>query len=289
VITDDSGHPVGPIVDNDAVIFFNYRGDRAIEISRAFTEKQFSAFDRGGDLPDILYAGIMEYDNDLHIPPLFLVQPPDIDRTISEYLCAEGIKTFAVSETQKYGHVTYFWNGNRSGYFDRDRESYVEIPSDKIEFDKAPKMKAFEIRDKTVEMLKKGPYRFGRLNFANGDMVGHTGVFQATVTAVETVDKCVGDLLEVTRQLEGIAVVTSDHGNADEMFTIDSKGRKKTKTSHTLNPVPFAIYDPLYQGEYVMADIENPGISNISSTLLNLLGYEKVADYNPSLIRLKTT
>jgi 2,3-bisphosphoglycerate-independent phosphoglycerate mutase len=289
VITDDSGHPVGPIVNNDAVIFFNYRGDRAIEISRAFTEKDFGAFDRGGDLPDILYAGIMEYDSDLHIPPLFLVQPPDIDRTISEYLCAEGIKMFAVSETQKYGHVTYFWNGNRSGYFDRDRESYVEIPSDKIEFDKAPKMKAFEIRDKAIEMLKQGQYRFGRLNFANGDMVGHTGVFQATVTAVETVDECVGDLLEVIRQLEGIAVVTSDHGNADEMFAVDSKGRKKTKTSHTLNPVPFAIYDPLYQGEYVMADLESPGLSNITSTLLNLLGYEKVADYNPSLIRLNVT
>ena len=287
VIIDDSGNPVGPIVDNDVVVFFNYRGDRAIEISRAFTEEEFDAFDREGGLPDILYAGMMEYDSDLHIPPHFLVQPPAIDRTISEYLCAQGIRMFAVSETQKYGHVTYFWNGNRSGYFDRDWESYVEIPSDKIEFDKAPRMKAFEIRDKAIEMLRTSQYRFGRLNFANGDMVGHTGVFQATVTAVETVDECVGDLLEVMRQLEGIAVITSDHGNADEMFAIDSKGGKKTKTSHTLNPVPFAIYDPLYQGEYVMADLENPGLSNIPSTLLNLLGYEKVADYNPSLIRLK--
>jgi 2,3-bisphosphoglycerate-independent phosphoglycerate mutase len=194
---------------------------------------------------------------------------------------------FAVSETQKYGHVTYFWNGNRSGYIDRSLETYVEIPSDKIEFDKAPKMKAFEIRDKAIEMLKQGSYRFGRLNFANGDMVGHTGVFQAAVTAVETVDQCVGDLLEVIRQLEGIAVVTSDHGNADEMFTIDSRGEHKTKTSHTLNPVPFVIYDPLYQGEYVMADMERPGISNIPSTLLNLLGYEEVGDYDPSLIRMR--
>jgi 2,3-bisphosphoglycerate-independent phosphoglycerate mutase len=165
----------------------------------------------------------------------------------------------------------------------------VEISSDKIEFDKAPEMKAFEIRDKVIEMLKQGQYRFGRLNFANGDMVGHTGNFQATVTAVETVDECVGDLLEVIGQLEGIAVVTADHGNADEMYSIDSKGGKKTKTSHTLNPVPFAIYDPLYQGEYVMADLENSGLSNIPSTLLNLLGYEKVVDYDPSLIRLKVT
>lgn len=287
VITTDSGEPIGPIRDGDTVIFFNYRGDRAIEISRAFTEKEFKAFEREGGLPDILYAGMMEYDSDLHIPPHFLVQPPAIDRTVSEYLCAEGIRMFAISETQKYGHVTYFWNGNRSGYIDRSLETYVEIPSDKIEFDKAPKMKAFEIRDKAIEMLKQGPYRFGRLNFANGDMVGHTGVFQAAVTAVETVDQCVGDLLEVIRGLEGIAVVTSDHGNADEMFTIDSKGEQKTKTSHTLNPVPFVIYDPLYQGEYVMADIERPGISNIASTLLNLLGYEKVGDYDPSLIKMR--
>jgi 2,3-bisphosphoglycerate-independent phosphoglycerate mutase len=287
VITADSGEPIGPIRDGDTVIFFNYRGDRAIEISRAFTEKGFEAFKREGGLPDILYAGMMEYDSDLHIPPHFLVQPPAIDRTVSEYLCAEGIRMFAISETQKYGHVTYFWNGNRSGYIDRSLETYVEIPSDRIEFDRAPKMKAFEIRDKATEMLKQGTYRFGRLNFANGDMVGHTGVFQAAVTAVETVDQCVRDLLEVIRQLEGIAVVTSDHGNADEMFTIDSKGEHKTKTSHTLNPVPFAIYDPLYQGEYVMADIERPGISNVASTLLNLLGYEKVGDYDPSLIRMR--
>jgi 2,3-bisphosphoglycerate-independent phosphoglycerate mutase len=287
VITTDSGKPLGPVRDGDTVVFFNYRGDRAIEISRAFTEKEFKAFEREGGLPDILYAGMMEYDSDLHIPPHFLVHPPAIDRTVSEYLCAEGVRMFAISETQKYGHVTYFWNGNRSGYIDRSLETYVEILSDKIEFDKAPKMKAFEIRDKAIEMLKYGSYRFGRLNFANGDMVGHTGVFQAAVTAVETVDQCVGDLLEVIRQLEGIAVVTSDHGNADEMFTIDSKGEQKTKTSHTLNPVPFVIYDPLYQGEYVMADIERPGISNIASTLLNLLGYEKVGDYDPSLIRMR--
>jgi 2,3-bisphosphoglycerate-independent phosphoglycerate mutase len=286
VIIKGSGDPVGPIMDHDVVIFFNYRGDRAIEVSRAFTEKEFNAFDREGGLPDILYVGMMEYDSDLHIPPHFLVQPPTIERTVSEYLCAAGVKMFAISETQKYGHVTYFWNGNRSGYIDRSQESYIEIPSDKIEFDKAPKMKAFEIRDKTIEMLKQGKYRFGRLNFANGDMVGHTGVFQAAVTAVATVDQCVGDLLEVIRQLEGIAVITSDHGNADEMFSIDSKGKKKIKTSHTLNPVPFAIYDPFYQGEYMMAELDNPGLSNIPSTLLNLLGYEKVADYDPSLISI---
>jgi 2,3-bisphosphoglycerate-independent phosphoglycerate mutase len=283
VIVDDLEKPVGRILDGDAVIFFNFRGDRAIEISRAFTEKNFSEFDRG-PLPDILYAGMMEYDGDTHVPPNFLVQPPDIDRTISEYLCAEKIRTFAVSETQKFGHVTYFWNGNRSGYIDELLETYKEIPSDKIEFDKTPKMKALQIKDCVIDLLKSGQFRFGRLNFANGDMVGHTGSMEAAVAAVETVDECVGDLLKVIKEMEGIAVVTSDHGNADEMFRTDKAGVKMVKTAHTLNPVPFAIYDPLYRGEYKMANIKDKGLSNVASTLLNLLGYEKVEDYDPSLI-----
>ncbi len=284
VVTDGDGVPVGPIRDGDAVVFFNFRGDRAIEISRAFTEKDFSEFDRG-PLPDLLYAGLMEYDGDTHIPPNYLVTPPDIERTVSEYLCAAGVSSFAVSETQKFGHVTYFWNGNRSGYIAPGLETYIEIPSDKIEFDKAPKMKAVEIKDKTMELLRSGKYRFGRLNFANGDMVGHTGVMEAAVTAVETVDQCVGDLVGVIKDLDGIAVVTADHGNADVMFTVDKKGNKNIRTAHSLNPVPFVIFDPGYHGTYEMADIEKPGLSNVAATLLNLLGFEKVEDYDPSLIR----
>jgi len=285
VIVDDEGKAVGPIRDGDAVLLFNFRGDRAIEISRAFTERDFQEFDRG-PLGDFLYAGMMEYDGDTHIPPNFLVSPPAIDRTLSEYLCAVGMRMFAISETQKFGHVTYFWNGNRSGYIDESLETYVEIPSDKIRFDQGPKMKAFEIKDRAIELLKGGGYRFGRLNFANGDMVGHTGVMEAAIVAVETVDRCVGELLRVVEALEGIAVVTADHGNADEMFTLDKKGGRQIKTAHTLNPVPFAIFDPGYRGEYEMAEVERPGLSNVAATLLNLLGYEKVDDYDPSLIRM---
>lgn len=285
VITDDSGIPNGTIQDGDAVIFFNFRGDRAMEISRAFSEKEFNEFDRG-PLPDIFYAGMMEYDGDAHIPPHFLVQPPAIDHVISEYLCAEKVKTFAVSETQKFGHVTYFWNGNRSGYIDASLEKYMEIPSDRIEFDRAPKMKANEITDTVIDLLKSGDYRFGRLNFPNGDMVGHTGQMDAAIIAVETVDKCVGELLAVIKEIEGIAVITADHGNADEMFTIDKKGAKSVKTAHSLNQVPFIIYDPRYQGEYRMADIKEKGLSNVAATLLNLLGYEKPQEYDPSLIEM---
>jgi len=283
VVVDEKGKPVGTINDGDSVVCFNFRGDRSIEISRAFEEKDFTKFDRQR-VPDVLYAGIMEYDGDTHIPHNYLVFPPEIDRTISEYLCAEHVKTFAVTETQKFGHVTYFWNGNRSGYIDASLEKYIEIESDKIQFDQAPKMKAAEITDATEKLLRSGEYRFGRINYPNGDMVGHTGNFDAAVVAVETVDDCLGKLLKVIDDLGGIALVTADHGNADEMYTVDKNGKKTPKTSHTLNPVPFAIYDPGFKNEYKMADIKNPGLSNIASTILNLLGYKKVDDYDPSLI-----
>lgn len=282
----ENGKPVGEILDGDSVVFFNYRGDRAIEISRAFDEKDFSEFDRKR-VPDVLYAGIMEYDGDLHIPKHYLVTPPEIDRTITEYLCKAGVTMFAISETQKFGHVTYFWNGNKSGYVCKNLEEYVEIPSDKIQFDKAPAMKAPEITAKTIEMLKSGKFRFGRLNLANGDMVGHTAVPEAVISAVETVDACVKKMLDVIKELGGVALITADHGNSDEMFTIDKKtGKHIPKTAHTLNPVPFVIYDPQYNGEYKMADLPKRGLSNVAATILNFLGYEKPAEYDPSLIEV---
>jgi len=283
VVVDSEGRPVGPVGDGDAVVFFNFRGDRAIEISEAFTRETFTGFERG-PLPDVFYAGMTQYDGDTGLPPYFLVQPPVIERTVSQYLCAEGIRMFAVSETQKFGHVTYFWNGNRSGYIDPALETYVEIPSDRIPFDQAPRMKADEIVTRTSAMLREGVYRFGRLNFANGDMVGHTGVMEAAVEAAETVDECVGELLTVVRAQDGIAVITADHGNLDVMFTRDAEEKKVVRTAHTLNPVPFAVYDPLYRGEYRMAELERPGLSNVAATLLNLLGFARPHDYDPSLI-----
>ena len=282
VIEDDNQQPVGKIKDGDSVVFFNFRGDRAIEISKAFEDDDFNYFDRA-ERPEIYYAGMMQYDGDTLLPKNFLVQPPKIDRTISAYLCAKGVTSFAISETQKFGHVTYFWNGNRSGYINEKLEKYIEVTSDKIEFDKAPKMKAEEIKDKTIELLRSDKYKFGRINFPNGDMVGHTGNLEAAVIAIETVDKCVGELLDVIKELNGIAVVTADHGNSDEMFVIKN-GEKIIITSHSLNPVPFIIYDPNYNGEYILKNIDNPGLTNITGTLLNLLGYKNVDDYDESLI-----
>ena len=282
VIVNEKQKPIGKIKDCDSVVFFNFRGDRAIEISKAFENDNFDYFDRVVS-PDVYYAGMMQYDGDTLIPKNYMVQPPEIDKTMSQYLCAEGVTSFAISETQKFGHVTYFWNGNRSGYINEKLEKYFEVPSDKIEFDKAPKMKAEEITEKTIELLRSGEYKFGRINFPNGDMVGHTGNFDAAVIAVETVDKCVGELLEVVKELDGIAVVTADHGNSDEMYKIKN-GEKNIITSHSLNPVPFVIYDPLYADEYNLKDIKNAGLTNIAGTLLNLLGYENVGGYDKSLI-----
>jgi 2,3-bisphosphoglycerate-independent phosphoglycerate mutase len=283
VVVDENDKPVGTIEDGDAVVFFNFRGDRAIEISKAFEEEEFDKFDRRR-LPKIFYAGMMEYDGDLHIPQNYLVDPPAIDRPISEYLCAEGVTSFAISETQKFGHVTYFWNGNRSGYINEELETYVEVPSDKIPFDQAPKMKAYEITEKSIELLKSGKYKFGRINFPNGDMVGHTGSIPAAIKAVETVDECLAKLLPVIDELGGIAIITADHGNADEMFTV-KKGVKAVKTAHSLNPVPFIIYDPNYNGEYEMNEVDKPGLTNIAGTILNLLGFKNVEDYRESLVK----
>ncbi len=283
VIVDESDHPVGPILDGDSVIFFNFRGDRAIEISRAFEEDDFQAFDRKRR-PEVLYAGMMEYDGDLKIPKNYLVNPPAIDRTMGEYLVASGVTQFALSETQKFGHVTYFWNGNRSGYIDGRLETYVEVPSDQIPFDLRPWMKAAEITDTTIRLLESGRYRCGRINFANGDMVGHTGNLDAAVVAVETVDLCLKRILEVVEAMKGCALITADHGNSDEMFTVKD-GKRIVKTSHSLNPVPLILYDPAYAGEYrLREDVENPGLSNIAATALRLLGWEPPEDYEEALI-----
>jgi 2,3-bisphosphoglycerate-independent phosphoglycerate mutase len=286
VVVDEDG-PVGTMSDGDAVILYNFRGDRSIEISRAYEETDFHEFSRvaadGSPPPRVFFAGMLQYDGDALVPKQFLVAPPAIDRTISEYLCAEGVRSFAVSETQKYGHVTYFWNGNRSGYIDRSLETYVEVPSDNVEFDTTPAMKVPEITAEVVDLLRSGEYRFGRLNFPSGDMVGHTGNLEATVEAMSVIDGCLAELMAVIEELDGVLVFTADHGNADIMYT-EQDGVRSPKTSHTLSPVPFAIYDPNYDGEYHMAPVTSPGLANVAATLLNLLGYEAPADYLPSLI-----
>jgi 2,3-bisphosphoglycerate-independent phosphoglycerate mutase len=289
--------PTAPIQDGDAVVMFNFRGDRAIEISRAFDDPELRAFDRVRR-PDVLYAGMMEYDGDLHIPRNYLVSPPEIERPMGELLAQAHVPQLAISETQKYGHVTYFWNGNRSGMFDSGTETYLEIRSDTVPFDQRPWMKAAEITDTLTAELRTGKHRFARVNYANGDMVGHTGSFDATVVAVETVDLQLARLLRVIEELQGILIVTADHGNADEMFQRDKSGRvardRKTgqamiKTSHTLNPVPFLIHDPARSDRYEIdpARAATAGIANVTATCLELLGLTPPDDLEPSLLRFR--
>jgi len=282
VVVDDDGDPVGTIADGDAVLLFNFRGDRSIEISRAYEEADFDVFDRG-DHPELFFAGMLQYDGDQLVPKRYLVEPPAIDRTISEFLCAEGVHSFAVSETQKFGHVTYFWNGNRSGYIDETLETYVEVPSDIVEFDTTPAMKVREITAEAIDLLRSGEFRFGRLNFPSGDMVGHTGNLGATVEAMTVIDECMAELMAVIEELGGVLIYTADHGNADVMYT-EAKGVRSPKTSHTLSPVPFAIFDPNYNGEYRIAPPTTPGLANVAATLCNLLGFEAPDDYLPGLI-----
>jgi len=280
------------MADDDSVVFFNFRGDRAIEITRAFEAEDFPHFDRG-QRPDVLYAGMMQYDGDLRLPTLYLVAPPAIDRTLGEYLARAGLPQLAISETQKFGHVTYFWNGNRSGAFDADVETYVEIPSDRRPFEERPWMKAAEITDRLIEELETGRYRHARVNYANGDMVGHTGHRTAAIQAVEAVDLQLARLLPVIEALGGALIVTADHGNADCMYEIDkrtgepahnARGAIRVKTSHTLNPVPVHVFAP---GQPIELDpkVAKPGLANLASTVLCLMGFEAPEDYEPCLIR----
>lgn len=288
--------PPAPMQDGDACVMFNFRGDRAIEISRAFDDATLDKFDRVRR-PNVFYTGMMEYDGDLHIPANYLVSPPEIERPMGEILAGAHISQLAISETQKYGHVTYFWNGNRSGMFDSGTETYIEIASDRVPFDQRPWMKAAEITDRLIAELRSGKHRFARVNYANGDMVGHTGSFDATVVAVETVDLQLARLLKVVEELQGILVVTADHGNADEMFQRDKKGKVMrgadgqpvAKTSHTLSPVPFLIHDPM-RGDRYEIDPERAkaaGIASVASTVIELLGFVPPDDLQASLLRFR--
>ncbi len=273
------GQPVAKIANGDSVILFNFRGDRAQEISLAFDRKDFDHFDRG-DYTGVKFAGMLQYDGDLNIPTHYLVQPPVIQSTLTEVLCAHGIREYAVSETQKYGHVTYFWNGNRSGKMDEKLETYEEIPSDVIPFEQAPAMKSKEITDCMVKQMASKQFDFLRCNYPNGDMVGHTGVMEAVITAMECVDTGVQRILDAADQYGYTVCVTADHGNADQM-TETKKGKTSIRTAHSLNPVPFIIYDPdqkwtIKDGKY--------GLANVAPTIVKMMGFQAPDCWEESMI-----
>lgn len=291
----ENGRPVGPVTDGDSVIFFNFRGDRALEITAAFEEDDFDKFDRG-ERPEVEYAGMMEYDGDLKIPKQYLVTPPSIDRTMSEFLVQEEVRMLAISETQKYGHVTYFFNGNKLGKFDESLEDYVEITSDIVPFEQRPWMKSAELTDAVIDAVESGKYDFIRLNYPNGDMVGHTGIYEAVLCAIEALDLGLGRLMKAVKKAGGVMIVSADHGNSDDMFEHDKKtgevtlkenGKPRAKTSHSLNPVPCIIFDPEYKGEYKLELKEDLGVSSLAATCMEFLGFKPPKDYDPGVLNWK--
>ncbi len=279
-VIERNGEAVGKMKDGDGVILFNFRGDRAIEMSMAFDDEEFPYFDRGVR-PNVNFAGMLEYDGDLKIPKRYLVSPPEIKNTLSELLVANGISQYAVSETQKYGHVTYFWNGNKSEKFSEELETFTEIPSDKVSFDERPWMKCAEVTDDVIAAIKSGKYDFIRCNFPNGDMVGHTGNMDAVIVSMGALDLCLTRLLKVCEENGVTMLVTADHGNADEMFEKNKKGVLQVRTAHSLNPVPFIAatgadgYE-IAEGEF--------GLANVAPTVATLFGLEAPSQWEKPIM-----
>lgn len=295
VVVDESGKPVGPIVDGDAVVTFNFRADRMVMLAKALEYEDFDKFDRVR-FPKTRYAGMLQYDGELKLPSHYLVAPPEIERTSGEYLAHNGVRTYACSETVKFGHVTFFWNGNRSGYFNPNLEKYEEIPSDTgIPFNEQPRMKAVEVAEKARDAILSGKFDQVRVNIPNGDMVGHTGDLEATIVGCNAADEAVKVILDAIEQVGGIFVVTADHGNAEDMVKRDKSGKPirdkdgnvQPLTSHTLNPVPIAIGGPgLAPGATFRKDLPDAGLANVAATVINLHGFEAPHHYEPTLIQV---
>ncbi len=286
VIVDSEDNPVGVIADGDAVVMMNFRGDRAIEITEAFELDEFNGFDRG-KRPDITYAGMMVYDEDRNLPALQLMGPTKVENPFGKRILELGVKQFRLTETQKYPHVTFFFNGGYRKPLDDTMEDYILIPSDKgISFAAAPQMKAVEIANKAVELIESGQYGFGLINFANADMVGHCGQIAPAIKAIEAVDTAVGCIVEALEKTGGYALITADHGNAEEMLAIAKDGGSEPSTKHSTNPVPCILFDPAYDGSYTLRQPQDgaPGLSHLAATLFEVMGYDVPSGLNHSLI-----
>ena len=285
---------VDTVNDGDGVILFNFRGDRAIELCAAFEQgDDFDQFDRR-QVPNIMFAGMMLYDGDLGIPSRYLVKPPRTEGCLSEYLAANDVSQFACAETQKYGHVTYFWNGNRSGKFNEELEKYVEIPSDICPFEQRPWMKSAETADALIDAIESGNFEFIRVNFAGGDMVGHSGLMEPTIVALESIDLSIGRVLRALERVQGCLLLTADHGNSEDMVErdkdgnalFDDRGHARRRTAHSLNPVPLCLRDFANRDVTLRDDLPAAGLANIAPTLLELMGYVVPDNYADSLLKV---
>lgn len=282
VVVDENEKPVGKVEKGDSLIYFDFRADRAIEIAMAFTYFDFPYFNRGSYSPnDVYFVGMTEYNSDTHVPEHRLVEPIKINETLNQFLGERGISELAISETVKFGHVTYYFNGN--SYEKAPMEESIQIDSYTEPFETRPWMKVAEITDKVIENLDK--YKFIRVNFPGGDMVGHTADMEATIVAMEAIDLSLKRVMNEVSVKGGVLVIVADHGNAEEI--LDENG--KPKTSHTTNRVPCIICDNTEnRNKYRLADLNNPGLKNIAATVAELLGFEDYPEqWSRPLIEIK--
>ena len=284
VIVDENEKPVGKVEKGDAFIYFDFRADRAIEIAMAFTYWDFPYFNRGDYKPtDVYFVGMTEYNSDTHVPEHRLVQPVAVRETLSQFLGERDVSQLAISETVKFGHVTYYFNGN--SYGKAPNEEHLQIDSYTEPFDTRPWMRSAEITDTVLDNL--GKYKFVRINYPGGDMVGHTADMEATIVAMEAIDLSLARIAAKVDELGGVLVIVADHGNAEEL--LDKNGVKKT--SHTTNKVPCIIYDnTANRGKYQLAPVYNPGLANIAATMAVLLGQNDYPEsWDTALIEISGT
>ncbi|MBR3116231.1 2,3-bisphosphoglycerate-independent phosphoglycerate mutase [Candidatus Saccharibacteria bacterium] len=282
VIVDDDDRPVGQIKKGDALVYFDFRADRAIEIAQAFTYWDFPYFNRGSYTPDDVYfVGMTEYNSDTHVPEHRLVEPVKITETLSRFLGEKGVNQLAISETVKYGHITYYFNGN--SYDKVSGEEFTEVESYVEPFETRPWMRCAEITDTLIRELSN--YKFVRVNYPGGDMVGHTANMEATIVAMEAIDLSLARLAEKINELGGCMVIVADHGNAEEL--LDAEG--KPKTAHTTNKVPCIIYDKTENRlKYQLSEVAEPGLANLAATIAMLLGFDDYPEqWDAALIKVQ--
>ena len=273
----ENGEAIGKIKDGDACIYIDFRADRAIEMAIAFTYNDFPYFDRG-QRPDVYFVGMTEYNEDTHVPEHTLVPTPVFRHTLSQHLSERGIRQYAISETVKFGHITYYFNGNShdipAGEVEEEVQSYLEP------FNTRPWMKSAEITDKLITAIESGQYRFLRINYPGGDMVGHFAEMEPTIVALEAIDLSIKRIVEAVRQAGGITIITADHGNAEELADADGK----PKTSHTTNRVPCIFVDDTDNAQHYHLADGDFGLANLAATITTLLGQDPDPDWLPSII-----
>ncbi|OCA88161.1 phosphoglycerate mutase (2,3-diphosphoglycerate-independent) [Bacillus sp. FJAT-27225] len=263
VLTDPEGEPVGRIQDNDAVIFYNFRPDRAIQISNTFTNEDFRAFDRGPEHPKNLHFVCMTHFSET-VDGYVAFKPSNLDNTLGEVLSHNGLKQLRIAETEKYPHVTFFMSGGREDKFPGEERILINSPK-VATYDLKPEMSAYEVTDALLNEIEANKFDCIILNFANPDMVGHSGMLEPTIKAVETVDECLGKIVDLLLEKGGTAIITADHGNADEVVTIEGN----PMTAHTTNPVPVIVTK---EG----VEVRDGGIlGDLAPTVLDLLGVKQ--------------